>query len=210
MCQHNSFPKASDISLAMCRDFATKVLLATRFHYFFSDGSNLVVEFRSWAIFHLLSMQHIGVRDLHKENFLDKIQSGFDFEEIKKNKSTRKKYAGEKDRIVAFVYLYRALRNCEVVYFETRKISEASKVRFDYIFFHELDGQGINVGTRLADGVQVPLSILISKKSNVGRYIENGEKKDVQQIEISDIATKEMIEVVKIPKEKETVADKTD
>ena len=200
---------SSEISLAMCREYAVSVLLPLRFHYFFSDGTDLILEFRSWAIFHLLGLQHVGISGIKKHTLLDKIQNGFDFEDIKKNKTKRKRLADQWERISYFVQIYNILRKCEVVYIDKKSITENSKMSFDYIFFREIEQQGINIGSRFADGVQVPISLFVARKSNSRRYIENGEKKDVQRIEISDIATKEMIEVVEIQKEK-TAADEAD
>lgn len=55
----DSLPHINDVSLELYKEFSEDILLKTRFHYYFTDGTDIIIEFKEWGIYHMLSIQHI-------------------------------------------------------------------------------------------------------------------------------------------------------
>ena len=52
----NTLPNISDVSLSVYTEFSEEVLMKRKLHYFFTDETDMIVEFREWGIYHMLSI----------------------------------------------------------------------------------------------------------------------------------------------------------
>ncbi len=172
----------------------TDVLLHKRFHYWFTDGTDIVIEFQDWAFYHLLGMQHIYFRGLTKENIYQKIDKGLDFESFRQDRKMKDRFNDQKDRIELFSCIYQTLRYCRVFYFPDQTIPNTKNVPLDYILYREINRKGLNIGTREVNGCQVPLTMLVDRTIHLGEHLDPNRQKCVSRLLISNIDTGEEIE----------------
>lgn len=181
----NSTPHINDVSLLLYKDFSEKILFKRHFHYFFNDGTNIVVEFREWGIYHLLAIQHINYK-IKKDNFFNEIDSGLCFDDFRKENGMKARFRSQKERITMFSCLYQTLRVGNAFYLPSGKVKNTNDVSVDYLIFNIVDNKGMNVGIRFEDNAYILLTILISKANNQKKYLEDANLKLVRKLEITD------------------------
>ena len=181
----NTLPNISDISLSLYAEFAENVLLNRRFHYFFTDDTDIIVEFKEWGIYHMLSIQHINSR-IKNDLFFQAIHNGLDLNSFEENNAVRKRYKEHKTRITAFSCIYHTLINGKAFYLPSGEVKNTAKVRADYILFDAINEKGINFGLKKVGNSYVPITILIARTINKEKYLEDAEAKIVKRLEIID------------------------
>lgn len=188
----STLPHINDISLKLYKDFCTDILFTRRFHYCFTDGTDIIVEFKEWGVYHMLSIQHIDFT-IPKSSFFARIDAGLDFRNFTVDRSIRQRFKGEKERITMFACVYGALRYGRVFYIPDRNVPNTKNVKADYIIQRMINGKGLNLGIRFESGCFVPLTILVSKASNPDKYISTN-KKIVSRLLITDISNGQVVE----------------
>lgn len=131
----NSLPNIRDISLKLYKDFSVDILFNRKFHYYFNDGSEIILEFREWGIYHMLSIQHIDGK-IGKNNFFNRIDEGLELSSFEESNSVKARYKKEKARITMFACLYNTLKEGSVFYIPSNKVSNTKSVEADYIIFN--------------------------------------------------------------------------
>lgn len=190
-----NIPHINDISLALYKEFCIDILFKQRFHYYFTDGTDIIVEFRQWGIYHMLSIQHIDY-NIPKNDFFNRIDSGLSFSDFQINNSINQRFKKEKQRITMFSCIYDALKSGKVFYIPDKSVPNTNNVKCDYIVHRKIDSKGMNIGVRYEDGCFIPLTILISKSSNLVKYVDKTITKTVDKLKIIDISTNEIIEEI--------------
>lgn len=189
----DTIPHINDVSLKLYKEFCLDILFNRRFHYYFTDGSNIIVEFREWGIYHMLGIQHIDYK-ISKNNFFDMIDSGLSFDYFRSTKSIKNRFRDQKERITMFPCVYSALRYGRVFYVPDKLVQNTVNVSVDYLLFREISGKGLNIGIRYECGRFIPLTILVSRAININKYINYANEKVVQRLKILSISNDEMIE----------------
>ena len=180
-------PLIKDVSLELYKEFSVDYLLARKFIYHFSDGSNINVEFTEWGIYHMLAIQHINNRIKNSE-FFQKIDDGLTFDDFKIDDAIKGRFKDQKKRITMFACIYNTLRKGQAFYIPSGKVKNTNNVRVDYILYRTLDNNnGMNLGIRQELGKYIPLTILISKKSSLMNYVDVENLKLVEKLEITDV-----------------------
>lgn len=99
-----------------------------------------------------------------------------------------------KKRITMFACVYNCLKTGTVFYLPSGKVNGTASVQMDYIIYQILNNvsptgitqNGINIGIRKEHNIYVPLTILVSKHSDVEEYVKTEELKVVKKLEIKD------------------------
>lgn len=188
-------PNIKDVSLALYKEFAEAYLIGKVFHYLFLDGTELDVEFTEWGIYHMLSIQHINGK-IDRNNFFREIENGLSFNDFTKEKSINNRFKKYKKRITLFACVYDTLKTGTAFYLPSGKVKGTANVSMDYILHKKYTiasptgttQNGNNIGIRQESGMYVPLTILISKNSDLEEYIRDDELKIVRKLEIKDKA----------------------
>lgn len=188
-------PLIKDISLKLYKDFCTDVLFKRRFHYYFTDGTDMIVECREWGVYHMLAIHHIDYT-IGKENFFNKIDMGLCLDDFKANAGIKKRFAPYKERIALFSCIYRVLRYGKTFYIPTQKVPNTKEVKCDYIIYRQIDAKGMNIGLKYESGCFVPMTNLISKSIDLERYIDTSTLKTVSKLIISNIETGNILEEI--------------
>ncbi|MCI8785629.1 MAG: hypothetical protein HFI84_03090 [Eubacterium sp.] len=128
------------------------VLFKRRFHYYFTDNTDIVIEFREWGIDHMLSMQHIDYT-ISKNDFFNRIDMGLDFCDFELNRSIKQRFKGEKERITMFSCIYCTLRYGRVFYIFDRNVPNTKRVKADYVIQRIVNQKGLNLGVRYENSV---------------------------------------------------------
>lgn len=189
----NTPPNIRDVSLELYKEFAENYLIDKIFHYSFLDGTELDVEFTEWGIYHMLGIQHIDGK-IGGDTFFEKISNGLTFADFQKKKSMDNRFKKAKKRITMFACTYNCFQNGTVFYLPAGKVNGTVNVQMDYIVHQKLNNvsptgitqNGMNVGIRKENNVYIPLTILISKASNIEEYIKEEDLKIVKSLEIKD------------------------
>lgn len=186
-------PNIRDVSLQLYKEFVETYLIDKIFHYSFLDGTELDVEFTEWGIYHMLSIQHINGK-INRNNFFQEISNGLSFDDFVKDKSINNRFKKYKKRITLFACVYDTLKTGTAFYIPSGKVKGTGSVQMDYMVHKKYNivsptgnvQNGNNIGIREENGVYVPLTILISKQSDLEEYINDEELKIVRQLEIKD------------------------
>lgn len=193
---YDSYPQLPDVSLKLYKDFSESVLMKRRFHYYFTDGDDFIVEFQEFGIRHMLGIHHID-GNAGKQNFFDDIDKGLSLSSFSKKKSMNQRFKKMKPRIRLFACTYHTLRCGRIFYCPNRTVCNAINVNMDYIIYREIDQKGFNIGIRLTNGCYVPLTILAANESWKDKYIDQSQIKIVKRLLITDIKTNNVIEDIK-------------
>lgn len=186
-------PHINDVSLQLYKDFCNDVLFKRRFHYYFTDGTDIIVECREWGVYHMLSIQHIDY-NIQKDQFFNYIDSGLSFKDFTINNAIKSRFRTQKERITMFSCVYCTLRYGRIFYIPNRIVENTTKVKADYLIYRQIDTKGMNLGIRYEDGCFVPLTILISKPIYLEKYINNSNQKIVSKLLITEKETEKIIE----------------
>lgn len=178
-------PLLKDISLQLYKDFCTDILFKKRFHYYFTDGTDVIVECREWGVYHMLAIHHIDYT-VNKDQFFSKIDNGLCLSNFTKDPAIEARYRIYKERIALFSCLYQVLRYGRVFYLPNREVPNTQNVKCDYIIYRQIDTKGMNVGMKYDSGCFVPMTNLISKQIDLSKYIDNATPKIVHKLIISD------------------------
>ena len=186
-------PNIKDISLKLYKEFAEEYLIGKVFHYSFLDGTELDIEFTEWCIYHMLGIQHINGK-IGSDTFFEKIANGLTFDIFTKKQSVNNRFKKNKKRITMFACVYDCLKTGTAFYLPSGKVNGTVSVQMDYIVYKKLNNisptgitqNGINIGIRNENGKSIPLTILVSKHSDVEEYIKQDELKIVKSLEIKD------------------------
>lgn len=92
------FVGLDEISLELYRVFSENILLQRRFHYYFNDGTDIIVEFKEFAIRHLLGIQHIDSR-IEKNQLFQRIKEGLKLGDFEADAQVKRRYKNCKPRI---------------------------------------------------------------------------------------------------------------
>ena len=83
---------------------------------------------------------------------------------------------------------YNTLRKGQAFYIPSGKVKNTNNVKVDYILYRTLDNNnGMNIGIKQESGKFVPLTVLISRQSSLNSYIDVGNFKLVEKLEITDM-----------------------
>lgn len=189
----NTLPHINDVSLKLYKDFSTDILFKRRFHYYFTDGTDIIVEFKEWGIYHMLSIQHIDY-NISRNDFFNRIDSGLSFRDFTVNNGIKKRFNNEKERITMFSTIYGSLKYGRVFYIPNRSVPNTRTVKCDYLIYKNISNKGSNLGIKFDKGYFVPFTVLISKASNLTKYIDKTNAKIVSRLVITNINTDEKIE----------------
>lgn len=182
----NAVPNIKNVSLELYKEFSVDILMKRRFHYYFTDGSDIIVNFKEWGIYHMLSIQHIDYK-IPKDDFFNRIDQGLTFKDFVVNSAIKDRFRKQKERITMFSCIYNTLRLGNAFYIPSGKVKNTNNVKVDYIIHRILDNdKGINLGIRYEEGAYVPLTILISKVSRPKLYLEDTNIKLVEKLNIMD------------------------
>lgn len=184
----DTIPLLRDISLILYKDFCTNVLFKKRFHYYFEDGTDLILECKEWGVYHMMAIHHIDYT-IGKDTFFQKIDNGLQLNDFKANDAIEKRFNPYKKRIRMFSCIYRTLRYGRVFYVPNKDVPNTVNVRCDYLIYRQIDNVGMNIGLKYSNGCFVPMTNLISKESNRTEYIDTTTPKIVKRLVISDIST---------------------
>ena len=127
-------PNIRDISLRLYKEFSEEVLLKQKFIYYFTDGTNIQIEFREWGIYHMLSIQHINGR-IDRNKFFQAIDEGLELSSFQENKAINNRFRNQKERITIFSCVYSALKEANAFYIPSGKVKNTKSVKSDYIIF---------------------------------------------------------------------------
>ena len=180
-----TLPNIKDISLELYKNFSIDVLLKQKFHYYFTDDSEIIIEFREWGIYHMLAIHHIDNR-INKNNFFEKIDNGLKLETFERDIATKQRYKKRKTRITAFSCIYNTLLNGTAFYLPSGRVKNTANVEVDYIIFDRIDGKGINYGLRKVGDVHVPITILLAGSTKATYYLEESEFKLIKRVDVLD------------------------
>lgn len=189
----NTLPHINTVSLKLYKDFSVDVLLKRKFHFYFIDGSEIIIVFKEWGIYHMLSIHHIDYT-ISKNKFFERIDAGLSFDDFTTNRKIKNRFREQKERITMFSCIYNILRYGRVFYVPNRNVPNTKNVSLDYLIYKEVSGKGFNLGIRFECGYFVPLTILVSKSINLNKYINNTEKKIVSKLVISELESNKVIE----------------
>lgn len=189
----NTLPHIKDVSLKLYKDFCTDILFKRRFHYYFTDGTDIIVEFREWGIYHMLSIQHIDYK-IPKGDFFNRIDLGLSFDDFTSSNGVKLRFKKQKERITMFSCVYGTLRYGRVFYIPNAQVPNTQNVKSDYLIYRNISNKGLNLGIRYECGCFVPLTILISKSVKLSKYTDNTTYKVVSKLIITDIDTGEELE----------------
>lgn len=186
-------PNIKDVSLALYKAFAEEYLIGRIFRYTFTDGSVLNVQFTEWGIYHMLAIQHINGK-IDRNNFFEQIEAGLDLNELQATDALKYRFKKFKKRITTFACIYQVMISGKIFYMPTGCVEGTSSVQMDYIAYKAFVNisptgktmNGLNVGIRENGGIFVPLTMLISRNSNIEEYIETAVPKIVKCLEIID------------------------
>ena len=189
----DTFIPLSDISLELYRDFGRSILLKRRFHYYFDDNSECVIEFQEYGIRHMLGIHHID-GNIKKNDFFSEIDSGLTLSSFTSANSIRNRFKKMKPRIRLFACTYNTLRCGRVFYCPNREVRNSNTVKMDYIIFREIDSKGFNIGIRNENGCYTPLTILVANEKCKDKYIDKSQIKIVSRLLITDLYSGNTIE----------------
>lgn len=189
----NTLPHINDVSLKLYKDFSTDVLFERRLHYYFTDKTDIVIEFREWGIYHMLSIQHIDYT-ISKNDFFNRINNGLSFNNFTVNKGIKKRFNNAKERITMFSCMYNALKYGRIFYIPNRSVPNTQTVKCDYLIHKEISSKGINLGIKFDGGCFTPFTILVSKASNLTKYVDKTNTKIVSRLVITNITTDKELE----------------
>lgn len=181
----DSKPLLKDISLKLYKEFCTDILLKKRFHYYFSDGTDIIVECQEWGVYHILAIQHIDFT-IPKEDFFNRIDQGLSLSDFEINNAIKNRYKDFKERIVMFSCLYQTLRYGRVFYLPNRDVPNTKTVNCDYLIYRQIDSKGMTVGMKYDGDYLVPMTNLISKPSYLNKYIDTATPKIVKRLVITN------------------------
>lgn len=183
----DELPTLTDIGLSLYRDFSRNTLFAREFHYFFDDGTDVLVRFAEYGVYHMLAIQHINSR-IPKNSFFARIDQGLALSDFELENAMRQRFKAQKTRIRLFACVYQALRMGQVFHCPDGRVPNTKDVEMDYIILREVSQKGLNVGLRLADdgSCYVPLTILVSKPGDIKRYVDGCPEKRVRRLEITE------------------------
>lgn len=181
----NTIPLIRDVSLKLYKDFSENVLLKRKFHYYFSDDSDIFIEFREWGIYHMLAMQHINYR-IDNDSFFDAIDNGLDLSTFRTDTGMNNRFKSYKTRIASFSCIYTSLLNGTAFYLPSEKVKNTANVKSDYILYNNIDEKGINYGLQLNNNVLIPVTTLIAKKKDPIIYLEDSTFKLIQKVDVLD------------------------
>lgn len=186
-------PNIREVSLELYKEFAEEYLLDKIFHYTFLDGTEVNIEFTEWGIYHMLGIQHINGK-INSNNFFNRISMGLSFADFQKKRSMDNRFKKSKKRITAFACVYNCLKTGTVFYIPSGKVNGTVSVQMEYIVHRKINNisptgftqNGINIGIRKEKGIYTPLTILISKASDLEEYIKTEDLKIVKSLEIKN------------------------
>lgn len=179
-------PLLKEISLQLYKEFCTDILFKKRFHYYFTDGTDFIVECREWGVYHMLAIHHIDYT-INKEKFFERINNGLTLNDFNANDAIKTRYKDYKERIALFSCLYQTLRYGRVFYLPNREVPNTQKVKCDYLVYRQIDSKGMNVGMKYDDGCLVPMTNLVSRSISLTKYIDTTTPKIVQRLIISNV-----------------------
>ncbi|MBE6017176.1 MAG: hypothetical protein E7233_06150 [Lachnospiraceae bacterium] len=187
----SEIPFIDDVTLTLYKDFSESYLLPQKFCYEFLDGSKITVKFTEWGIYHMLAIQHID-GNIKKNQFFAEITNGLSFNDFKVTNRKKKRFADNKRRISMFSCVYNTLKNGRVFYLPSGNVKNTANVNVDFIIYDKLKlltttepaYNGINIGLRQVNNDYIPITILVSKASDIEEYIINEQAKIVRSLQI--------------------------
>ncbi len=188
-------PLLKEVSLELYKEFCEDILFKKRFHYYFTDGTDLIVECKEQGVFHMLAIHHIDYR-ITRNHFFAEIENGLSLSDFASTPSMNKRYKKYKERIAMFSCIYRVLRYGRVFYVPNKNVPNTGNVKSDYILFRQIDSKGMNIGLKYENGYFMPFTNLISKSSCLDEYISSTTPKIVYKLIVSSIDTGETEEEI--------------
>lgn len=188
-------PLLKEISLKLYKEFCEDYLFKKRFHYYFTDGTDIVVECKEQGVFHMLAIHHIDYR-ITRNQLFSEIEKGLSLSDFASVPSINKRYRKYKERIAMFSCIYRVLRYGRVFYIPDRTVPNTGNVKSDFILFRQIGTKGMNVGLKYESGCFMPFTNLISKFSHLDEYISSTTPKIVTKLIISSIDIGEIEEEI--------------
>ena len=91
LLSQSTLPNISDISLLIYTEFSEQFLMNRKLHYFFTDETDMMVEFREWGIYHMLSIQHINGR-IKNHTFFEAVHNGLELSSFEEDRAIKQRY----------------------------------------------------------------------------------------------------------------------
>jgi hypothetical protein len=170
-------PKISEISLKLLQEFYDIHICPNIYVFQLENESVIRLEFLDVNLCHLMGLQHIVPYKSRKfyggENgYMGVLNRDIT---IKKLKSiNERKFSRDKDKILCFSFLYKLLRQCEIIRFSN--VTGHSKVSCEFILYDSQYERRIHLGIEKDEkrGVYYPRTFLV-ERDNSDRFIINQE-----------------------------------
>ena len=188
-----SKPGIKNVSLKLYKQFYEDVLMKRSFHYVLKDGSVLDVSFGEYGLYHMLGIHHID-RNIDVKTFYDDIDNGLDFTVFRANRATKRRFIDMIDRIEMFSCLYMSMKQCKLFSVPSGTVKGTQQVAADYVIYHEINGEGMNIALRTTDNVLMPVTILSDRKAQKGKHIDVCNEIPIAQLDVIDTATQIVVE----------------
>lgn len=189
----DKYVNLQDISLELYREFSESFLMKRRFHYYFTDGTDIVVEFKEFCVRHMLGVHHINPK-IKKNELFQRIRDGLTLNDFEVDARMRKAYKNCKPRIRMFACVYNMLRCGRIFHCVNQFIPNTTDVKMDYILYREVGNKGFHLGIREELGAYLPLTILVGKEIYKDKYVDYSCEKIVSRLIISEIDSNKILE----------------
>lgn len=191
--QHTK-PGLSNVSFSLYKEFYIDILMKRAFKYTFTDNTKIDVYFWEYGLYHLLGIHHIDYKNITKENFFDKIDSGLCFASMKTDKKAKNRFRDMSDRIELFSCIYYTLKYSRVFRVPSPVLKETTNVKVEYLLYQDIENKGFNVGLKTINGAMTPITILVDREKHKGCHIDPAYEKIVKELKIIDIENNKTIE----------------
>ncbi|MCJ7689265.1 MAG: PBECR4 domain-containing protein [Clostridiaceae bacterium] len=168
-------PKISEISFKLLQEFYDIYICPNIYVFQLENKSTIELEFLDVNFCHLMGFQHIVPYKLSKfyggENgYIGVFNGNITIKKLRSIDS--RKFARDKDKILCFSYLYKLLRNCEIIKFSNNILR--SRISCEFILYDTQFERRIHLGIEKDEkrGVYYPRTFIVERE-NGDRYVSN-------------------------------------
>lgn len=179
-------PKISEISLKLLQEFYDIYICPNTYVFELENKSIIELEFLDVNFCHLMGFQHIVPYKLSKyyggENgYIGVLNGNITIKKLRSMDS--RKFARNKDKILCFSYLYKLLRNCEIIKFSNNLLR--SRISCEFLLYDTQYERRIHLGIEKDEkrGVYYPRTFIVERE-NGDRYVKSQEYLKVVNREI--------------------------
>ena len=179
-------PKISEISFKLLQEFYDIHICPNIYVFELEDETTVRLEFLDVNLCHLMGFQHIVPYKLKKYYSGENGYLGIVNETItiKKLRSiNERRFSKDKDKILCFSYIYKLLRNCEIIRFNN--IISDSKISCEFLLYDSHYERRIHLGIEKDEkrGVYYPRTFFV-ERDNGKKFIINQEHLKILRREV--------------------------